>query len=279
MYFCRHFATAAAKFSLGLDHALDTLFVSPYGESCGIKLIFAKDPTAATQTDKISVSVSKKSGKSPPKVEVLATLLIGHQGEQASETKVDIQAQLKDSKQSESKNQQITLKAAVINAPSGESGIACLEIDNRLRASWEDPLAFTGQSEPSINQTISLKIGKFPAGEPNPQSSVQDLACLNNHAEITFTGDAQRSQEQNDESVAAATAPYNLCEADKASKLWPGNFIPPTRACEMVMMEQTSLREANLSLCYKVSEKGLANIERSLILIFQNNMISSQNYS
>lgn len=149
------------------------------------------------------------------------------------------------------------MKGAVLNGPAGQSGMVCLEIDNRLRTNWEDPLAFTGQSEPSINQTITLKMGKFASGEPNRQSSVQDLPCLNNHAEITFSGDAERSGSQHEEADAALTWPYNQCQADKASNLWPGKFIPPTRSCELAMMEQTGLRSANLSLSYKVFIKNL----------------------
>ncbi len=149
------------------------------------------------------------------------------------------------------------MKGAVLNGPAGQSGMVCLEVDNRLRTSWEDPLAFTGPSEPSINQTITLRMGKFASGEPNRQSSVQDLPCLNNHAEITFTGDAERSAEQHGEADAALMWPYNQCQADKASNLWPGKFIPPTRSCELAMMEQTGLRSANLSLSYKVILKNL----------------------
>lgn len=183
--------------------------------------------------------------------------MFSHEGEEPSETKLDLHAILKDTKQNESKNQQITVKGAVLNGPAGQSGMVCLEIDNRLRTSWEDPLSFTGPSEPSINQTITLRMGKFGTGEPNRQSSVQDLPCLNNHAEITFNGDAERSVEQHGEADAAVMWPYNQCQADKASNLWPGKFIPPTRSCELAMMEQTGLRSANLSLSYKVIKANL----------------------
>lgn len=183
----------------------------------------------------------------------MSTLTFSHEGEDASETKLDIYGVIKDTRQNDVKNQQVNLKAVVINGPASQSGMMCLNIDNSLRTNWEDPLAFTGQSEPSINQSISLTLGKFPSGQPNPQTSVQDLPCLSNHAEITFTGEAQRSEEQSSEAEASATWPYNQCQAEKASNLWPGKFIPPTRACELTMMEQTGLRSANLSLCYKVN--------------------------
>lgn len=208
------------------------------------------------QIIQISGTISRKSGKSPPKLELASTITLHHEGTEPSETKVDVQLVLKETKQNSNKHQQINIKSAVINGPSGESEMMCLDFDNRLGTRWDDPLAYSDQSEPTINQTIALKIGKFPSGEPSRQSSVQDLPCLNNHAEMTFTGDAQRSHEQIVEATAAATPPYDQCVRDKASNLWPGKFIPPTTSCEVAMMEQTSLRSANLSLCYKVNGLG-----------------------
>ncbi|ODN03791.1 Vitellogenin-6 [Orchesella cincta] len=245
------FRSTFARLALGLDQTLDTLFVSPYGETCGMKAIFSQDADAPTRTEKVIGSISKKpTARSQPQIEILSSLVLNHDGAEKSETKLDFHMLLKDNKQT--KHQQINIKGAVINAPSGHSGILCLDLDNRVRADYDDPLGFTGQSEPSINQTIVLKIGKFPPGEPNRQSSVQDLPCLDNHAEITFTGDAQRSKEQIEEAAAAATLPYVQCQAEKSSNLWPGRFIPPSRACELAMVDQTRLRSANVTICYKI---------------------------
>ncbi|CAL8110187.1 unnamed protein product [Orchesella dallaii] len=245
------FSTSLAKLSLGLDQTLDSLFVAPYGETCGMKAIFSQDADAPTRSTKVIASIIKKpASRSQPQIEIGSSLILKHEGTEQSETKLDLRMILKDNPQT--KHQQINIKGAVINGPGGQSGIMCLDFDNRVRADSSDPLGFSGQSEPMINQTIVLKIGKFPAGEPNRQSSVQDLVCLDNHAEITFTGDAQRSEQQIQEAEAATSWPYNQCQADKASNLWPGTFIPPTRACELAMVEQTQLRSANLSLCYKV---------------------------
>lgn len=187
---------------------------------------------------KIAATINKKASLSPPKVELFSTLTFDHEGEQPSETKVDLYGALIDKKQGATKHQQINLKGAVVNGPGGKSGIVCFDIDNQLNTNWVDPLDYTGQSEPEVNQTITLRMGTFPSGEPTRQTSVQDLPCLTNHAEVTFTGEAKRSADQVMEADAAAIPPYNLCNGDKASGLWPGKFIPPTRSCQVKFHHQ-----------------------------------------
>lgn len=128
-------------------------------------------------------------------------------------------------------------------------GSLCFNMKTLMNQLPKDILAYTNENEPSVEEEIQFSYGLIP--ESNSNKNSQD--CLANIIKLKIHGRASRSIEQITEAESVMTSPYRECaDQIKNSAGAYGDFIPPTLQCFGSALEQTSLRNLNSTIYYKV---------------------------
>jgi hypothetical protein len=129
------------------------------------------------------------------------------------------------------------------------TGSICLDYSTSMNQLPKDVLSYEGENEPYIDESIKFKYGRVATSSPEALRG-----CLSNVIELKINGRASRSYEQISEAQAAVISPYRECKAQKDSGQFFGSnkFTPPTLQCFGAVLDQTSLRDFNATIYYKV---------------------------
>jgi hypothetical protein len=111
-----------------------------------------------------------------------------------------------------------------------------------------DFFGYEGENEPTYERQININWGK-------EDKSVKEGTCPTNGAGIKIVKKARRSHEQIEEATTDRW-PYKQCREQKASSHYPGPLTPATGECIWAAFKQTNLREANITVNYKVDPEA-----------------------
>jgi hypothetical protein len=125
---------------------------------------------------------------------------------------------------------------------SQKNYVLCLEAHTQMKKAV-DFFNYEGEDEPTFERKITLKWGEDASGKDS---------CPENAAYIKAIRKSHRSQEQIEESKSNGF-PYKQCNEQKGSAHWPGSNIPPTHECIQAAVDQTNLRESNITIEYQVN--------------------------
>lgn len=126
-------------------------------------------------------------------------------------------------------SQELRGRITVDGQPDGKVLVTCYEIQNHAAVPKSDPLGFSGDNEPKVNQSILVKAGKVTEAEKSSTN------CPNDQVDLVIFAEAERSQDQ----ILEATSPGKdlptlLCQLEQASGNWPKDRMPPTPECFQV---------------------------------------------
>jgi hypothetical protein len=141
---------------------------------------------------------------------------------------------------------------------TGKSGVLCVEI-NAQNKKADDFLSFEGPNEPEFERNMKFQFGPEPAGG-------KEGACPTNAAYVKTQRKAHRSLDQIEEAKAGGW-PYKQCAAQKGSPEWPGTKTPNTPECIAAAVDQTNLRESNITIEYKLNKEARERWKKPLALI------------
>lgn len=233
---------------LGARYMLQSLFLSPPTETCGLKAWYSQDPTAQSIFEKIEGSAKLKYESDPKekigtKVQVKSSLNMKYGGA-APKTKT-LDMALSFAKVGLEKVE-LKTKLSLKDEAAGRNGVVCLDLVSQT-TKVADFFDYEGENEPNYERTISIAWSKDDKGAKE--------GCPANAAGIKITKKAHRSQAQKDEAKSDRW-PYKQCREQKSSDKYPGDLTPATEACVWAAFKQTNLREANVTIQYKVDPEA-----------------------
>ncbi|ODN03788.1 Vitellogenin-2 [Orchesella cincta] len=235
---------------LGARYLLQTLFLSPPTETCGLKAYFKQDPTAQSVYDKLEGQIKIKYEADPKeklglRVQAKASLNAKYIGAVPKTKNLDAAVSFATVG---IEKVDVKIKAAVRDETAGRSGVVCVDI-NSVGTKVSDFFDYEGVNEPTYERTINIVWGKEEkAGKEGP-------TCPTNAAGIKIVRVAHRSQAQKDEAQSDRW-PYKQCREAKASPKYPGDLTPATEPCVWAAFKQTQLREANVTINYRVDPEA-----------------------
>lgn len=236
---------------LGARYLIQTLFLSPPTETCGMKAYFKQDTTAPSVYDKIEGQVKVKYEADPKeklglRVQVKASLNAKYIGSTPKTKNIDAAVSIAKTGMEKI---DVKVKAAARDESTGRAGVVCVDI-NSVASKISDFFDYEGVNEPSYERTINIVWGKEEtAGKEGP-------TCPTNAAGIKIVRLAHRSQAQKDEAQSDRW-PYKQCREAKENKArYPGSLTPATEPCVWAAFKQTSLREANVTINYRVDPEA-----------------------
>lgn len=231
---------------LGIQHMRDSLFLSPTTETCGVKAYFIQDKTAKTILQKVEGLVRVNYTPDPnqkigSKIQIKSSVNFKYGGPEPNSRSVEITGGFQSTGITEKR--EIKLRFAAKDEKTGKNGVLCAEI-NAQQNKANDFLSYVGENDPEYERTIKLVWGPEPAGG-------KASACPTSAAFIKATRKARRSQEQIEEAQGAGW-PFKQCREQTDSKDWPGKLVPSTHECMQAAIDQTNLRESNITIEYKI---------------------------
>jgi hypothetical protein len=234
---------------LGARYLIQSLYLSPPTETCGLKAYFLQDTTAESVYDKIEGQIKVKYESDPKeklglKVQAKASLNAKYIGNTPKTKNID--ALLSISKTGMEKVE-VKAKVAARDEATGRSGVVCVDV-NAAGSKISDFFDYEGTNEPTYERTINIVWGK-------PEGAGKEPTCPTNAAGIKITRLAHRSQAQKDEAHSDRW-PYKQCREAKGSPRYPGPLTPATEPCVWAAFKQTSLREANVTINYRVDPEA-----------------------
>lgn len=233
------------RIMLGLQHMRDAIFLSPTTESCGLKSFFIQDKTAKSILERLEGQVRLMSytpdpnGKLGLKVQVKSSLNFKYGGPEPQSRTLDILSGLQTAGITDKRD--IKLRILAKDEKTKKSGVLCIDIQAQNKKA-NDFLSYQGENEPSYERNIKVTWGPEPEGKN---------ACPTTAAFIKASRKARRSQEQVEES-RSDNWPYKQCNEQTNSKDWPGTTTPSTHECMQAAIDQTNLRESNITIDYKI---------------------------
>jgi len=230
---------------LGARYMMQSLFLSPVTETCGMKAWYKQDPTAPSVFDKVEGQAKVKyeedsKDKLGTKVMVKSSLNFKYTGPTPKTKSLDMS--LSFTKTGLEKTE-IKTKLSAKDESAGKGGVLCLDLTAN-QAKVADFFGYTGENEPTYERTISIAWAK-------DDKATKEGACPANAAGIKITKKAHRSQEQK-EQAESDMWPYKQCRDAKNSPKYPGDLTPAIEPCLWAAYKQTNLREANITINYKV---------------------------
>jgi hypothetical protein len=224
----------------------DSIFLSPTTETCGLKLYFLQDKTAKSILQKIEGQVSVKYTPDPAqklgaKVQAKSSINFVYTGAEPQTRTVDVTAQVTTTGINDKRD--IKLRFLAKDAKTNKNGVLCLDIQAQNKKA-DDFLSYTGANEPTFERNIKVTWGPEPEGG-------KANACPTTAAFIKATRKARRSQEQVEEGQGSGW-PFKQCREQTNSKSWPGTVTPSTHECMQAAIDQTNLRESNITVEYKI---------------------------
>jgi len=173
------------------------------------------------------------------KIQFKGALNFKHGGAEPQTRTVDVNGQVVLSGM---EKRDVKLRFLAKDEATQKNAVLCVESSTTLKKAV-DFFNYEGEDEPNFERKITLKWGPEPAGKD---------ACPENAAYIKTTRKAHRSQDQIEESKTDAW-PYKECREQKGSAHWPGSTTPPSHECMQAAVDQTNLRESNITVEYQVS--------------------------
>jgi len=243
---------------LGLEYLRDSLFLSPTTKTCGLKAYYYQDKESKSVLEKIEGQVRVKYTSDPSKklgtkVQFKASLNFKHTGPEAQAKSAEVTGQIhmngfdkRDTK----------LRFVVKDEKAGKSGVLCFDAAVQLKKAV-DFMSFEGDNEPTFERKINVHWGPEPAGKD---------ACPTTGAYIKATREAHRSQDQVEEAASNAF-PYKQCREQKGSANYPGDITPATYECMLAAIDQTNLRESNISIEYQVDAEARNRWKKPMVAI------------
>jgi hypothetical protein len=231
---------------LGLQHMRDALFLSPTTETCGVKGYAIQDKTAKTILQKIEGQVRVNYTPDPnqklgAKVQIKSSINFKYGGSEPTTRTIDITGGVTTTGINDKRD--IKLRFLAKDEKTQKNGVVCVEI-NAQNKKANDFLSYQGENEPTYERNIKVTWGPEPEGG-------KANACPTTAAFIKASRKAHRSQEQVEEGNGASW-PFKECREQTNSKDWPGTVTPSTHECMQAAIDQTNLRESNISIDYKI---------------------------
>jgi hypothetical protein len=134
----------------------------------------------------------------------------------------------------------VKLRFLAKDEKTGKGGVLCFESSAVMKKAV-DFFSYEGENEPTFERKININWG--PEGAKD--------ACPTTDAYIKATRKARRSQEQIEEATTKVW-PYKQCNEQKGSDKYPGSTTPATYECMAAAIDQTNLRESNITIEYQV---------------------------
>jgi len=243
---------------LGLEYLRDSLFLSPPTQSCGIKAYYYQDKEGKSILQRIEGQVKVKYTSDPnkklgTKVQFKGSLNFKHGGPEPQSKNVDITGQVH---LSGIDKREVKLRIVGKDEKTGKSGVICIDSVAQNKKAV-DFMSFEGENEPTFDRKINAQWGPEPAGKD---------ACPTDGAYIKAHRKAQRSEEQIEEAKSDAF-PFKQCREQKGSALYPGTKTPATYECMQAAIDQTNLRESNISIEYQLDAGARNRWKKPLILL------------
>jgi hypothetical protein len=234
---------------LGARYMLQTLFLSPPTETCGMKVWYHQDPTAASIFEKVEGQAKVKYESDPKekvgtKVQVKASLNFKYGGSTPKTKTLDMGVNFA---KVGLEKVDLKVKLAAKDESAAKSGVVCVDVTSSTNV-VSDFFDYEGENEPTYERTINIAWAK-------DDKSGKDAACPANSAGIKINKKAHRSQAQKDEALSDRW-PYKQCREQKASPKYPGDLTPATEPCLWAAFKQTKLRESNITINYKVDPEA-----------------------
>lgn len=245
---------------LGLEYMRDSIFLSPETQTCGIKAYFHQDKSAKTIWEKVEGQLKVKYTPDPDKklgskVQLKANLNFNYVGPEPNTRVLDVTGTFQFTGL---EKRQAKLRFLGKDQKSGKNGVVCVEI-NAQNKKAEDFLSYEGANEPEFERNIKVYWGPEPAGG-------KDGACPTTTSYIKGQRKAHRSMEQVEEAKAGGW-PYKQCNAQKGSAEWPGSITPSTYECMQAAIDQTNLRESNITIEYKLDVEARNRWKKPAVIL------------
>jgi len=236
-----------SRLRLGLSYLRESLFFSPITPTCGIKAYFYQDASQETVFDHVEGNIKAKYTPDPnkkvgTKITAKATLKMVYTGAQPKSRNFDANVNFQVTGVNK---RDLRVKLGVKDEITNKNGIVCMDVStvtNKV-ADW---FSYEGPNEPTAERTINIIYGSEP--KDGKEGACPDPATS---PSIKYTRKSHRSQGQIEEATGDFY-PYKQCREQRASGLYPGPLVPATEACAVAAFEQTKLREANITVEYKV---------------------------
>jgi len=251
------------RFILGFQYMADSLFLSPKTQTCGLKAYFYRDPNAKTIWEKVEGTIRAKYTPDPDKKIGTKLMLKGilnfnYIGSEPNTRSVDF---IGNFQFTGIEKRQSKLRFLAKDVKTGKSGVLCAEINSQAKKA-EDFLDYEGPNEPEFERTMKFQWGLDTAGAKDAATAT----CPPTFANIKLERKAHRSQDQIEEAKAGGW-PYKQCAAQKGSPDWPGTKTPSTPECIQAAVEQTNLRESNITIEYKLDAEARNRWKKPLALL------------
>jgi hypothetical protein len=223
---------------------LQSLFFSPPTETCGLKAWYSQDPAAQSVFERIEGQAKVKYESDPKeklgmKVQVKSSLNFKYGGPAPKTKTLDLVLAV-----SKTGLEKTEVKARFAGKGDVGSGVVCVDLTSQS-SKIADFFDYEGANEPTYERTINVVWGK----------DAKEGACPTGGPEIKFTKKAHRSQAQIEEATSDRW-PYKQCREQKNSPKYPGTITPATEPCLWAAYKQTGLREANITIDYKVDPEA-----------------------
>lgn len=228
---------------LGARYMIQTLFLSPTTETCGMKLWYKQDTTAPSVFDKVEGQAKVKYEEDPKeklgtKLMVKSSFAFKYTGTTPKTRSLDMTLSLA---KTGLEKLEVKTKIAAKDDVANKGGVVCIDV-TAAQSKVSDFFDYNGENEPTYERTINVAWTKDIS---------KDAACPATAAGIKIIKKAHRSQAQKD-AAASDMWPYKQCRDQKSSPKYPGDITPATEPCLWAAYKQTNLRESNITINYKV---------------------------
>jgi len=239
------FGKSLTGIRLGLRYMLQTLFLSPTTETCGLKAYYKQDTKAESVFDKVEGQAKVKYEEDPKdklgnRLMLKSSINFKYTGQSPKNKAVD--ATLSFVKTGLEKIE-VKSKLSAKDESTGKGGVVCIDVTAE-QPKVADFFSFEGDSEPSYERNINIAWAK--ADQAGKEGS-----CPSNSAGIKIKRLSHRSQAQKEEAQKDKW-PYKQCREHKNSPKYPGPLTPATEPCLWAVYKQTNLRESNITINYRV---------------------------
>jgi hypothetical protein len=229
---------------LGARYLIQSLFLSPGTETCGLKAWYHQDTTAKSVFDKVEGQAKVKYEEDPKdklgnKLMLKSSLNFKYIGATPKTRTLDVSLALTKTGQEKI---EVKTKLAAKDEAAGLGGVVCIDV-TATQGKTSDFFGYEGDDEPSYERTINVAWTK--------DDKAKDTGCPSTSPGFKIRKVAHRSQAQKDESHDDVW-PYKQCKEHKDSPKYPGPLTPATEPCLWAAYKQTNLREANITINYKV---------------------------
>lgn len=242
---------------LGIQYMRDSLFLSPQTQTCGLKAYYHQDDQAKSIFKKLEGQVRVKYTADPgkkmgTKVQFKGSLNFQHEGEDPQSKSVEVAGQVQFTGIDK---RDVKLRFVAKDEKTGKNGVLCVEAATQMKKA-SDFLSYEGENEPTFERKITLNWG--------PETGKD--SCPTTDAYIKATRKAHRSQEQVEEANTDVW-PYKQCNEQKKSDKYPGNLTPATYECMAAAIDQTKLRESNITIEYQVDVEARNRWKKPMVAV------------